>query len=185
MVEVWKVIPGYDGWYEVSDRGRVRSYAPVGRKPKGVVLKRATPIVLKPSRSKKGGYVQVDLQYYGERKIGRIHRLVAEAFLGDAPFEGALVMHKDDDVTNNHYQNLSWGTTGDNVADKVAKGRHPKASASVHAKLKDSDIPKIRGYFASGYSISDIGRMFGVSPATISDVVKGNTWKSIQGVEMP
>jgi len=186
-MEVWKSIPGYQGLYEVSDHGQVRSYAYTGRKPKsGIVKRRDVPIILRPTRSKKvDGYVQVDLQYEGERKIGRMHRLVAEAFIGDPPFEGALVMHTDDDKANNHYSNLAWGTQGDNMDDKVSKDRQLKGTQMYSARLTDADIPRIRGYDAVGWSRSDIGRLFDVSPGTISDVVRGRTWKSVPGVQMP
>lgn len=187
MVEVWKVIPGYVGLYEVSDHGQVRSYAHTGRKPKsGVVKRRDVPIILRPTRSKKvDGYVQVDLQYEGERKIGRVHRLVAEAFIGDPPFEGALVMHKDDDKSNNHYSNLAWGTTADNVDDKVSKSRQPMGIKMYNARLQDADIPQIRGLINAGWTLSEVGRMFEVSAATIRDVITGRTWKHVIGVEMP
>jgi hypothetical protein len=187
MVERWKEIPGYNGLYEVSDHGQVRSYAHTGRKPKsGIVKRRDIPIILRPTRSKKiDGYVQVDLQCDGERKIGRMHRLVAEAFIGEAPFEGALVMHKDDDKTNNHYSNLAWGTTADNVDDKVSKSRHPMGTKMYNAKLTDLDIPLVRGLFNAGWTLSEVGRMFEVSAATIKDIITGRTWKHVTGVEGP
>ena len=92
--EVWKPVPGWPG-YEVSSLGRVRSAARVvecedgrRRRYQGRVLR---------TQTHQDGYPQVTLSVGGAASTRGVHRLVAEAFHGPPPFEGALVMHLDDD----------------------------------------------------------------------------------------
>lgn len=104
MKEVWKEIPGYDGAYEVSNKGRVR---------KTIILK-----------TDGGGhkYQRVNL----DGKTNYVHRLVATAFLGEPPFEGAVVNHKDFDTRNNTAENLEWVTQRDNVRHATILMAKPK-----------------------------------------------------------
>lgn len=103
MTEIWKPIAGYEGTYEVSNCGRVRSvdkYDTVGRFRKGRVLK---------ASDNKYGYLTVCLYKDGKGKSIRVHRLVCEAFI---PNENGLpcVNHKDENRQNNNADNLEWCT---------------------------------------------------------------------------
>ena len=94
MDERWAPVPGYENRYEVSDRGRIRSLR-LGR-------------ILNPRDSH--GYKRVVL-YTGSKKSARtfgIHRLVALAFLGPAPFPGAEINHKNEVRDDNRPENLEW-----------------------------------------------------------------------------
>jgi hypothetical protein len=128
MVEVWKPIKDYEDFYEVSNQGRIRSKDRVVEYvlPTRVRIAVVKGRILKTGRSNDGewGYLQVHL--YGTegrkaRKCMRVHRLVAEAFLGPPPYPEAVVMHKDDNVTNNKATNLEWGTPKDNSMDMKLK----------------------------------------------------------------
>ena len=105
MTELWKDIEGYDGLYQVSNLGRVRSvkrYSEDGRiLTKGIILKQR-PI---PS-----GYMSVVIN----NKTVYIHRAVAMAFV-PGYFEGAEVNHKDENRQNNRYDNLEWVSHKDNL----------------------------------------------------------------------
>ena len=121
----WKPVNGYEGIYEVSSHGRVRS---VGRnvtyssgqvrRYKGKV--RRTPL-------NQDGYPRVNLSHQGEDKTRTVHSLVAEAFIGARP-EGTQVCHSDGDPTNNHLDNLRYGTPSDNTLDRVKHGRDHNAT---------------------------------------------------------
>lgn len=120
--EQWRPVTGYEGHYEVSDLGRVRSLDRQGfrsdgrpRRDKGRVLK--TP----PDRY---GYPVVNLSLAGRVKMHRVHQLTARAFLGD-PEPGYEVCHEDADRSNGKLSNLRWGTRSDNMYDRVRHGNHP------------------------------------------------------------
>jgi len=112
MKEEWKPIPGYEGYYEVSNHGRVRGLK------RGRVLK---------SRVNHGGYHLVQLHKEGKKKHKRIHRLMLEAFVGPCP-EGMECLHIDGDPANNRLDNLRWASPSDNNLDTVKHGRHNNAN---------------------------------------------------------
>lgn len=107
---VWKEIEGYEGHYEVSDEGHVRS------------IKKDPPLNLKLNLANTG-YRVVTLWLEGKSKTHQVHRLVLETFIGPCP-EGKRGLHWDDDKDNNNLSNLRWGTRSENAADSVRNGSH-------------------------------------------------------------
>lgn len=103
----WKPVPGYEGLYEVSDDGQVRSLISKGK-------------ILRPST--RNGYQRVGLSKEGKRTNFPVHRLVLLAFVGPAP-EGAEACHWNDDPLENRLTNLRWGSKSENTLDKVRNGR--------------------------------------------------------------
>lgn len=107
--ERWRPVPGYEGLYDVSDHGRVRSHH---REPNTLLRQSKTP-----------RYLTVGLAKNGERRMWHVHRLVLLAFVGPLP-EGMQSRHLDGDETNNHLSNLTYGTVSQNVLDKVRHGTY-------------------------------------------------------------
>ena len=106
MIEEWRPVVGYEGLYEVSNIGRVRSLDRFYyRLHKGKVLS--------PTKDRYG-YLTVTLNCNGKSKTIKIHRLVAQAFLPN-PDNLPQVNHKDEDKTNNNVDNLEWCTAKYNV----------------------------------------------------------------------
>lgn len=115
-MEVWKDIVGYEGLYQVSDKGNVRS---LSWKHTGETKN----LFLKPT---KDGYRQVELAFTGKAKMFLVHRLVAQAFIPN-PEELPQINHKDFCRANNSVDNLEWCTALYNVHysaehNKLTKG---------------------------------------------------------------
>lgn len=111
MTEQWKPVAGYEGYYEVSSEGRVRSLAR-GRN-------RRTGQILRPSLDRKGYHV-INLCRDGRQKQHKVHRLVALAFHGPSDL---LALHGDGNPDNNTVGNIRWGTPLENNDDRRRHGR--------------------------------------------------------------
>ena len=118
LEERWLPVVGYDGFYEVSDWGRVRSVARTV--PRGRGTMRLQQRILKP-QSNLDGRLAVVLSKDGVAKRRTIHQLVAEAFIGPRP-EGEVTRHLDDDHLHNHVSNLAYGPPPSNAQDLIRNG---------------------------------------------------------------
>jgi hypothetical protein len=119
--ETWRPIPDWEGYYSVSDHGRVRSEPRTLRATDGRIF-HYRGRVLRPSRDLNRRLI-VTLCRDGRNNTRRIHSLVALAFLGPRP-PGLEVCHGDGDCANNHLSNLRYGTKSSNVLDSVRHGTH-------------------------------------------------------------
>lgn len=106
-MEYWLPVVGYEGLYEVSDLGRVRS-------PRKVLLPHVG----------RNGYLTVGLSKQGWQRTLRVHRLVLEAFVGPCPQGMECLHHPDPDKANNSLGNLRWGTRAENMEHQQADGSH-------------------------------------------------------------
>lgn len=141
IIEQWKPIVGYEGLYEISNLGRVKS------------LKYGKERILKPGTDR-GGYLTVNIYIDGKRKMFRVHRLVAIAFIPN-PEGFEQINHKDEDKTNNVTLNIEWcsakynsnfGTRNERMATSLTN--HPALSKAVEAS-RFSDFKEIELRFAS------------------------------------
>jgi hypothetical protein len=113
--EEWRMIPGYEGRYEVSDHGRIRSIP--RRKVHGGILAAATD---------GAGYPSVLLYDDQGPSVRLVHRLVALTFIGPCP-EGQQVRHRNGNPMDPTASNLTYGTHGQNQLDSIAHGTHVQA----------------------------------------------------------
>lgn len=119
--EMWIDIPGWEGFYKVSNLGRIKSLQRV-RRDGQLVRER----ILKQQENSNGRYF-VELNGDGKHRQRFVHRLVLEAFIGPCP-EGMESCHWNDDPSDNRLSNLRWGTHSDNMNDRVRNGNDPNAS---------------------------------------------------------
>ena len=117
MAEEWRPVVGYEGLYEVSDAGRVRSLSREVRTGRGTRM--VDGRILSPARGV-GGYPVVSLSNGGAR-VRPVHRLVLEAFVGPRP-AGTECCHGDGDPENNRLSNLRWDTHESNMDDQRRHG---------------------------------------------------------------
>ena len=123
LFEQWRPVVGYEGLYEVSDMGRVRSLDRVVSCPRARSKTRlARGILMRPSVIA-SGHLAAQLSRSGDRKTVGVHRLVLEAFVGPCP-DGMEACHYNDIADDNRLSNLRWGTRSDNFYDRVRNGRH-------------------------------------------------------------
>lgn len=165
MDMIWKVIPGYEGLYEVSNMGEVRSLdrehtcnGKYTRKIKGKVLK---------TRKATQDRLYVDLYNYGEVKRQYIHTLVALTFIGERP-DGLDVCHNNGNNQDNRAINLRYDTKGQNQIDIYRQGgKHGLG------KLNLDQVLEIRQLYSTGnYTHSKLAEIFKVSENTTQRVVK-------------
>lgn len=116
MIEIWKSVVGYEGLYEVSNLGRVKSF------PRNGTIKDEK--ILKPFIDKLGRK-NVFLSKNNKRKRFRIHRLVAEAFIPN-PHNYPIINHKDENPSNNFVDNLEWCDHSYNVNYGTANSKRSK-----------------------------------------------------------
>lgn len=108
----WRAVTDYEGLYEVSDTGLVRSSPRLGTK--GGILNPVTD---------ECGYLRVGLHKNNKRKMYRVHRLVAQAFI-ENPENKPTIEHWDENKTNNHVSNLCWATKAEQMQTVPCKGYH-------------------------------------------------------------
>lgn len=174
-MEEWRAVVGWEGRYEVSDEGRVRSVASRwGPRPR--------PIVLHPflSGREDRGKKRLAVRLHGDGRpaFKAVHRLVLEAFRGPCP-DGMQGRHLDDDVLNNRLGNLVWGTPLENAADARRNGIRRVGERNGRATLTADNVRDIRRRLAAGEVQQRLADEFGVSQGTISGIKIGRLWSEV------
>lgn len=121
--ERWLPVVGYEGRYEVSSLGRVRSLPHTIMRRNGSPYSRQGQMLTPTLHRAKGGYLRVTI----DGKPRSVHVLMAEAFIGPRP-SGNEARHLNDVRDDNRIENIAWGTRGDNLNDLVRNGKHFQAS---------------------------------------------------------
>ena len=133
--EVWRPVPGWEGLYEASNLGRLRSFDKIVMRKNGRPL--PVPGRIMRTSLNSGGYPSTVLVRDGVRTSVGVHMVVAAAFLGPRP-DGAEVLHYDDVKTNNTVGNLRYGSRSDNSYDRVRNG--------IHNQARKAECPKGHPY---------------------------------------
>ena len=161
--EIWRNVVGYEGLYQVSSFGRVKSFYGIGER------------LLTPSANKSGYQYTVLTDKNKIRKSCKVHTLVARAFLPN-PENKPVVHHRDSNRANNRVSNLEWVTHRENTAYAVQNGSYdkPDSCASPRAKLTADDVRYIRAHYVPRhreFGANALARKFDVSQSTILNVV--------------
>ena len=125
MEEEWRPVVGWEGMYEVSSFGEVRSKSRVMKTKSGQVRKKTGKTLA--GYVDVNGYRFVTLYRGGSYQRKAIHRMIAESFI-DNPKDLPWVLHRDDNPRHNKLDNLRWGTPSENTRDSIRNGTHGKAS---------------------------------------------------------
>ena len=161
MTENWKDVVGYEGIYEVSDYGRVRSLDRIIKANNGIVYKRKGKYM--KITENRYGYPTVNLSKDGSNKIKSVHRLVANSFLGES---NLIVNHKDGIKNNNNLENLEFVTQKENMVHAVSNG--------LIRNFAVENEKEIILDFLSGLGFREIKKKYNTSYSSIKKVLKNN-----------
>lgn len=169
--EVFKDIPSYEGEYQVSNKGRIRSL----KTRDGQIMR------LKKSRS---GYIHICLCTGNKKKHHSVHVLVLESFKNPRP-DNHVVNHKDGNKENNDISNLEWVTQSANAIHSyyiLGKSEHcnpPRSYGEDHPMATSKDVARsIKESYSKGLSSREVGRQFGVSKTTVLNIVNHKHWSN-------
>lgn len=180
-VEVWKDIKGYEGHYQVSDFGRVKSLARVVEIRKGILGNKKESF-LKPTKNKKG-YLNIKLCKKSDgiciEKSVVIHRLVANEFLENS-LNKPQVNHKNGIKDDNSVDNLEWVTGSENVIHALANNLKISQKGSEHgmSKLTEKEVLEIRA-IGRTKTLKEVGKMYNVDMSLISLILCRKAWKHL------
>ncbi len=184
--EIWKDILDYDGDYQVSNLGRVKS------------LKFCKERILKQTIDK-NGYCIIRLCKNGKAKNKNIHILIYETFYSDKLKLNECVHHKDKNTKNNYYKNLEKKTFREHMMNHNGGKNHPffgkyhseetkKKIANInrvgenngHRILTNKKIIQIKMLFKLGFKNCEISRLYHIHKSTISNIKKEKSWSHIK-----
>ena len=158
-VERWLPVPNYEGLYEVSNFGRVKSLPRHWVRTERILRGRPGPY----------GHTQVTLARSRVNTMVLVHRLVLKTFKGDPPDGKPNCLHKDGDATNNRLWNLYWGDQVDNLRDCIRHGTH----RAHEKKLLSIDQENLaRRLWAQRVSKQEIARRLGVGNYILTKVLQ-------------
>lgn len=202
----WRAIPGYEGRYEVSSEGEVRSL----RNTRGGTRAIPRVLALRPTRHRTQTYYNVTLWNSGKPRCFGVHTLVLLAHVGPRP-AGMQAAHWDGAGSNNALSNLRWATPTENMADQIRHGRTahgerngtythpesrprgerhwsrahpercPRGEDNGHARLTEDDVRRMREILAAGTPSADVARMFGVVESRVRAIRAGKAWVHVTG----
>ena len=170
--EEFRDIAGFEGCYQISNHGRVKSLERVIIKRDG----RRQPCkerIMKTSFCT--DYPSIVLKRNGKNVSYTIHGLVLRAFVGDAP-EGQEACHGDGNKYNSHLSNLRWDTPLNNHADKLRQGTQAKGERIHKAKLTATQVLAIR---ADPRNAADVARAYSLTHRNVRLIRLRKTWKHL------
>ena len=168
--EIFKDIEGYEGIYQVSNFGKIRK------------IKLGKERILRPCKDSRG-YSVVSLFKNKTRKMHKMHRLIAIAFIPN-PANKPQINHKDGNKLNNNLDNLEWNTALENVRHSFETGLnnhyHCQGEKCVTSKLKEHQVMQIRSlYNLKQHTQRELAKLYDCNHCTIWDIIHRKKWKNI------
>lgn len=167
--ERWLPVVGYEGLYEVSSLGNLRSLARAGGNGKTYGGRPLSTI------ASCHGYLVVNLSKGNRVRQYRVHRLVAAAFLGPCP-DRMVVAYGDGDRANNRLANLRYASNRENEEDKSKHGTRAQGETHGRAVLTEQIVRRIR---CSGLSPKDAAARFSISPSQAGRILRREGWRHV------
>jgi len=171
---IWRPVVGYEGIYDVSSLGQVRS---LPRNPEV----RSRGYFPRPGKilspAMRNNYPAVLLYKNRDREHVNVHTIVLEAFAGPRP-DGMQASHLDGDTTNNASANLEWATPKQNNAEKLRHGTQLYGEDHHASKLTLEDVRTIIQMDANRCKLAEISEEVGISVSQVRNVLTGGSWKA-------
>ena len=165
---IWKTINRFPD-YEVSNEGQVRR----SKGGQGAQIGK----VLKWHTHTSSGYPDIRFSIDGKQTAIPVHRLVANAFLGDRP-DGMQIRHLDGNKLNNHLDNLCYGTAHENAQDRVEHGTSSKGLKNPKNKLTEAQVNRIRS-MQGQVKAKHAAYIFGLNESTIYRIWNKKYWSHL------
>lgn len=182
MKEIWKDIPGFEGAYQASNLGHIKSLDAyisycaydkiIVRKKRGVILS---------LNIRKDGYLDASLYLNCIRKTDLVHRFIAKTFISN-PNNYGCVNHIDCNKINNRIDNLEWCThkmNSDHAWQNGLHDNHIKGSRVVASKLAESEVVVIKERLRKGHLNKHIALDYNIDPSVISRIKHNKIWKHV------
>lgn len=184
MKEIWKPVVGYEGFYEVSNLGNVKSVDRIEQitmRDGSVRARKKRGKVLKQCFDGKKHYLHVNMRKNGSGEIKDVHRIVAETWIPNA-FGLPEVNHKDENKTNNSVSNLEWCSRkyNNNYGAKLCGARGEK---NPQNKFSQATIERIRREYTPNdprCGITPLAKKYGMSASHCRSIIKGHRWGWLQ-----
>lgn len=174
--EIWKPVVWYEGLYEVSSAGNIRSIGRIDR------LGRYKPATLRKKQLCSSGYHFI--QFSDRNAIKKqilVHRVVASAFLESVEGKNE-VNHKNGVKTDNRIENLEWVTRSQNNTHAIRTGLRQKlivcGSRNTNSTITEDVARKIKLLYPD-FSYTELAAMYGTTKAVVGSIIKGKTWKHV------
>ena len=172
MSEIWKDIPGFETYYEVSNIGNIRSlryHGTTRKKPRVIV-----------GAINLGGYRKALLYNADQKRFTKnVHVAVLESFSGPRPSPKHHAAHLNGNRTDNRIENLAWVTAKENMRHRDEHNTTLHGVDHHSVKLNPEKVIQIRNLHSQGLSMAELGRMFGVNETSIGKIIKRKTWQRV------
>lgn len=185
MAEVWKDVPNYEGYYQASNKGNLRSldrvekYIHLGKE----VQRKRNGRAMKPKVTK-DGYYEIQLIKKSKPEHIRLHRIVLYTFNPIADVETMQVNHKDGKKLNNDLSNLEWVTHQENKQHAYNTGlEDPVGINNANARTTEEQVIQTRRLKNKGYKYREIEKIVGIPKSRIKAICNSWTWKHLPSCE--
>jgi len=183
--EIWLPIPNFEGYYEASNMGRIKSLDRTIEKPDektgkiSYMTRRGKIFKIRFKHNRR--YMSIRLSKNGKTVGYPIHRIIAMIFVPN-PDNKPQVNHINGIKTDNRAENLGWVNNSENILHAIDSGLMKYAIGESHgsAIFTEDNVLRIRELYASKkYNLEEIGKMFNTNRSRIHEIVKRKTWKHI------
>lgn len=175
-MEEWKDIKEYNGLYQISDLGRIKSLKRTTNTKNGI--RTVNEKILSQKTNSKWGYCEISLHKNGKSRTFRVNRLVAINFINN-PNNYNQVNHKDGNKLNNNKTNLEWCNNSMNQihAHTIGLKRHLVGENSNRSNLKESTVLELREKYNNGTRVKDLCKEYNIKYITCWFIVKERNYK--------